>query len=81
MIFKKFTVFLTTLLLLPLTICCQRDPQAQLLKEAYKSHSTELLYKFFDNWSEEVNPMKTRRKTHTWRRRTKCLPPFTSRSK
>ena len=54
MIFKKYIIFLTTLLLLPLTICCQRDPQAQLLKEAYKSHSTELLYKFFDNWSEEV---------------------------
>lgn len=37
-----------------LTVFCQRDPQARLLKEAYKSQSTELLYKFFDNWSEEV---------------------------
>ena len=45
-----FILFLATIL----TISCQRDPQAQLLKEAYKKQSTELLYKFFDNWSEEV---------------------------
>ena len=43
-------IFLFTLL----TVFCQKDPQARLLKEAYKSQSTELLYKFFDNWSEEV---------------------------
>ena len=45
-----FILFLATIL----TISCQRDPQAQLLKKAYKKQSTELLYKFFDNWSEEV---------------------------
>lgn len=37
-----------------LTILCQGNPQAQLLKKAYKSQSTKLLYSFFDNWSEEV---------------------------
>lgn len=37
-----------------MTILCQGNPQAQLLKKAYKSQSTKLLYSFFDNWSEEV---------------------------
>ena len=52
---RHFTFSLIIILFLAtVTVSCQRDPQAQLLKEAYKSKSTELLYKFFDNWSEEV---------------------------
>ena len=52
---RHFTFSLIIFLFLAaVTVSCQRDPQAQLLKEAYKSKSTVLLYKFFDNWSEEV---------------------------
>lgn len=50
---QKF-IFFILLWAISLTISCQRDPQAQLLKKAYQSQSTELLYKFFNNWSEEV---------------------------
>jgi hypothetical protein len=52
---RHFTFSLIILLMLAtLTVSCQSDPQAQLLKEAYRSKSTKLLYTFFDNWSEEV---------------------------
>ena len=52
---RHFTFSLIILLMLAtLTVSCQSDPQAQLLKEAYKTKSTKLLYTFFDNWSEEV---------------------------
>ena len=47
-------IFFVLLLAISLTVSCQSDPQAQLLKEAYRSKSTKLLYTFFDNWSEEV---------------------------
>ena len=52
---RHFTFSLIILLMLAtLTVSCQSDPQAQLLKEAYRSKTTKLLYTFFDNWSEEV---------------------------
>lgn len=52
---RHFTFSLIILLMLAtLTVSCQSNPQAQLLKEAYKTKSTKLLYTFFDNWSEEV---------------------------
>lgn len=52
---RHFTFSLIILLMLAtLTVSCQSNPQAQLLKEAYRSKSTKMLYTFFDNWSEEV---------------------------
>ena len=50
---QKF-IFFVLLLAISLTVSGQNKSQAKLLKDAYKSQSTELLYKFFDNWSEEV---------------------------
>lgn len=47
-------LFFVLLLAVSLTASGQSKSQAKLLKDAYKSQSTELLYKFFDNWSEEV---------------------------
>ena len=51
---REKRLFFVLFLAISLTVSCQSDPQAQLLKKAYQSQSTELLYKFFDNWSEEV---------------------------
>ena len=50
---EKITFFIL-FLSATLTVFAQSESQARLLKEGYKSQSTELLYKFFDNWSEEV---------------------------
>ena len=50
---KKLTLFIL-FLAAAVTVFAQSGSQAKLLKEAYQSRSTELLYKFFDNWSEEV---------------------------
>ncbi|MBO4489639.1 MAG: hypothetical protein J5741_08320 [Bacteroidales bacterium] len=50
---KKLTLFIL-FLVVTVTVSAQSESQAKLLKEAYQSRSTELLYKFFDNWSEEV---------------------------
>jgi len=51
---REKRLFFVLFLAISLTVSCQSDPQAQLLKKAYQSQSTELFYKFFDNWSEEV---------------------------
>ncbi|MCR4827522.1 MAG: hypothetical protein K5882_11325 [Bacteroidales bacterium] len=47
-------LFFVLLSVVSLTVSGQSKSQVKLLKDAYKSQSTELLYKFFDNWSEEV---------------------------
>jgi hypothetical protein len=56
MISRKFIVVFTFLVMIALTAVAQNEQQAKLLKKAYKSHSTKMLYKFFDNWSEKVKP-------------------------
>ncbi|MBO5548592.1 MAG: hypothetical protein J5965_06280 [Aeriscardovia sp.] len=43
------------LLLVGIPIFAQNQSQADLLERAYIKHSKSLLYKFFDNWSNEVS--------------------------
>ena len=50
---KKLTFFIV-FLAATVTVSAQSESQAKLLRKAYKSHSTKMLYEFFDNWSEEV---------------------------
>lgn len=50
---KKLTLFIL-FITATLTVMAQNEQQAKLLRKAYKSHSTKMLYEFFDNWSEEV---------------------------
>ena len=50
---KILTIFIY-FLAVTMTVFAQSESQAKLLRKAYKSHSTKMLYEFFDNWSEEV---------------------------
>lgn len=50
---NKLTLFIL-FLAATVTVFAQSESQAKLLRKAYKSHSTKMLYEFFDNWSEEV---------------------------
>lgn len=55
--FKFSTLMkLLCLILMPLWSSAQGEGQAELLEKAYISDSYELLYQFFDNWHQEINP-------------------------
>ena len=51
---RKFSVIILLLLTAVMSVMAQGRQQAKLLKKAYRLHSTQMLYEFFDNWSEEV---------------------------
>ena len=48
-------LFLLLLLFVPaLSSMAQHKQQAKLLRKAFEENSTEMLFKFFDNWAKEV---------------------------
>ena len=54
----KFSTLMILLcfFLIPFISSAQGEGQAELLEKAYISDSYELLYQFFDNWHQEINP-------------------------
>lgn len=53
--FMKKTLLISALFIVAaLTAAGQSKQQARLLRNAYRTHSESQLYKFFDNWSNEV---------------------------
>lgn len=51
---RKILVVSLLLLAVVVSIMAQGSQQAKLLRKAYRTHSTKILYDFFDNWSEAV---------------------------
>lgn len=51
---RKISIIFLLLLTVVVSVMAQSSQQAKLLKKAYRLHSTQMLYDFFDNWSEEV---------------------------
>lgn len=54
--FKSTLKILLCFFLMPFMSSAQGEGQADLLERAYISDSYELLYQFFDNWHQEINP-------------------------
>ena len=50
----KILVVSLLLLVAVVSVVAQGSQQAKLLRKAYRTHSTKILYDFFDNWSEAV---------------------------
>lgn len=51
---KKALLLPILLFATTLSATAQSEAQAKLLTEAYKQHSTKMLFEFFDQWAEEV---------------------------
>lgn len=51
---KKALFLLILLFATTLSAMAQSEAQAKLLTDAYRKHSTKMLFEFFDKWAEEV---------------------------
>jgi len=59
----KEKLFLLLLLFVPaLSSMAQHKQQAKLLRKAFEENSTEMLFKFFDNWAKDVTSNEKRAK-------------------